>query len=136
MYVRLLLVGLVAFATGCSFFRPHRIDIYQGNVIEQEAVEQLQIGMTRRQVAFLMGTPLLEDPFRADRWDYVYSVTLGWNPTRERHLALFFENDQLVRFAGEMEPPPDGPGVYWQSGDVDTGPAPPSAPRESTIQTE
>ena len=51
----------------------YRIDIYQGNIFSQEMVDQLKPGMTKRQVAFIMGTPLVEDAFHSDRWDYVYS---------------------------------------------------------------
>jgi len=66
-------VGLLALA-GCSFPGVYKIDIQQGNVVTQDMIDQLRPGMTRRQVRFIMGNPLLTDTFHADRWDYLYSI--------------------------------------------------------------
>ena len=63
-----------------SFPGAYKIDIQQGNVITQEMVDQLRPGMTRAQVQYVMGTPLLEDTFNKDRWDYVYSMQPGSEP--------------------------------------------------------
>ncbi|GAB6042464.1 outer membrane protein assembly factor BamE [Endothiovibrio diazotrophicus] len=92
----------------------HRIDIQQGNVVEQEQVDQLKPGMTKRQVRFLLGTPLVEDPFHAQRWDYYYSFKPGSGEREERRLTLHFQDDRLVtlegnyrpRAPGEIEPKP------------------------------
>jgi outer membrane protein assembly factor BamE (lipoprotein component of BamABCDE complex) len=62
---------------GPTFLGPYRPDVHQGNIITQEMVDKLKPGMTRRQVAFVMGEPVVRDPFNPDRWDYVYSVQVG-----------------------------------------------------------
>lgn len=80
---------------GCSIYRP---TIQQGNILEPEQISKLKTGMTRRQVMFVMGTPLLQDPFHKDRWDYIHTVKPG--TSREmtyQRLTLYFENDSLVR---------------------------------------
>ncbi len=100
----LILILSLALVGGCSLFRPHRVDINQGNVIEQEQIDLLELGMTKRQVQFVMGTPLLADPFHLQRWDYVYSIKEGYNPRVQRHVALFFEGDFLDRLEGQLEP--------------------------------
>jgi outer membrane protein assembly factor BamE len=76
----------------------YRMDIQQGNFLDVEQVEQVEIGMTRSQVRFLLGTPMVIDSFDADRWDYVYSLLHG--RTREvtrRHLIVWFEGDTVAR---------------------------------------
>lgn len=88
----------------------YRIEIQQGNVLKQDAVNQLRNGMTRRQVQFVMGNPLITDPFHANRWDYYYQYkpgTRGEGEARKDRLALFFEEDRLVRAEGTMLPDPD-----------------------------
>ena len=63
--------------------------------------------MSKRQVKFLLGTPMLIDVFHADRWDYAYTRGVGSRPQETRRLAVFFENDRLVRIAGDMRPQPE-----------------------------
>ena len=87
-----LLLVTNALMVGCSI---HRIDIQQGNVLDDAAVAKVQIGMTKTQVQFLLGTPLIADPFHKDRWDYFFSKRQGEKVLEQRHIALFFENDQL-----------------------------------------
>lgn len=94
------LLGLILSA--CSYISPYKIEIQQGNVLTQEAVAQLKPGMTRTQVRYLLGTPLLTDTFHADRWDYVYSLRQKGKLTEERHIALYFSGDSLVRVAGDV----------------------------------
>ena len=72
----LTLVGLLALA-GCSFPGVYKIDIQQGNVVTQDMIDQLRPGMTRRQVRFIMGNPLIQDTFNTNRWDYLYSLQPG-----------------------------------------------------------
>ena len=90
----------------CSFHLPrvHKIVIQQGNVITQEMVDRLKPGMTRRQVAFVMGEPVLRNGFSPDRWDYVYSVQLPNQPIETRRLSLFFEDEVLAYFTGDYAP--------------------------------
>lgn len=101
----LRLVPLVLLVAACSSanlpLSPYRIDVQQGNALEQEAVEKLKPGMSRSQVRFLLGTPLLVDPFRGNRWDYVYNFRKAGRLTEQRRLALFFEGDTLARIEAE-----------------------------------
>jgi outer membrane protein assembly factor BamE len=85
----------------------YRPTIQQGNVVEQEQVNELIPGMSKRQVKFLLGTPMLNDVFHANRWDYVYTIGVGSEPDETRWLTVFFENDRLVRIAGDMRPQPE-----------------------------
>lgn len=97
----LLLLGLVA---GCSVPRigPHRIDVQQGNALDQENVARLKTGLNRAQVRFLLGTPLVVDPFRTDRWDYVYLYYKSGQLTEQKRITLFFEGDTLARIEGDL----------------------------------
>lgn len=79
---------------GCS---PHKLEIQQGNIITPEMLEKIEPGMTTKQVRFVLGTPQLIDPFRSDRWDYVYSLTQQDVETERRHLILFFEDGVLSK---------------------------------------
>ena len=83
---------------------PYRIDVQQGNALEQESVEKLKLGLTRSQVRFLLGTPLLVDPFHSNRWDYVFNYRKAGKLAEERRLALFFDGDVLVRIEAEGMP--------------------------------
>lgn len=90
---------------GCSvtsLISPYRIDVRQGNFVDQRMVSQLRPGMTREQVRFVLGTPLVVDMFRGDRWDYVYRYTEGWGEPQTRTLSLFFENDLLSSVEGDV----------------------------------
>ncbi|MDH3326881.1 MAG: outer membrane protein assembly factor BamE [Gammaproteobacteria bacterium] len=91
----LLFVALIS-TNGCTV---HRLDIQQGNIIKDEMVDQLKIGSSKRQVRFVMGSPLLTDPFHADRWDYVFTEQPGDKReiTEYRHLSVYFEGDKLVK---------------------------------------
>ena len=98
------LVGLLALA-GCSFPGVYKIDIQQGNVVTQDMIDQLRPGMTRRQVRFIMGNPLLTDTFHADRWDYLYSLQPGGGERQQERMTLIFNsNDQLVSLNGDFMP--------------------------------
>lgn len=81
---------------------PYKMDIQQGNFVSQEMVAQLKPGMTREQVRFLLGTPLVADIFHADRWDYVYWREEPSGKREERRIALFFADNKLERIAGDV----------------------------------
>ena len=89
-----------------SFPGAYKIDIQQGNVITQEMVDQLRPGMTRNQVQYVMGTPLLDDIFNQDRWDYVYSMQPGGKPRTQKTVSIFFKNDRLSSIQGDLRPEP------------------------------
>lgn len=107
-----LVAVLFASLTGCSYFQfpgVHKIYVQQGHIITQEMIDQLETGMTKRQVRFVLGTPLLEDSFNQDRWDYHYSLSRGDDTLRERHLTVYFENDQMTHYEGSaVRPQEDG----------------------------
>jgi outer membrane protein assembly factor BamE len=83
---------------------PHRIEIQQGNVITQDMVAKLKPGMTRHQVRFVLGTPPIVDPFRTDRWDYVYYLASGGKFAEHRRITLIFSGESLVRIEGDVTP--------------------------------
>ncbi len=87
----------------------YRIDIQQGNVITQEMVDQLRVGMTKRQVRFVLGAPMVVDPFHAERWDYVYLYSPGSDGTSaatEQRVTLAFEDDRVKTITGSLLPNP------------------------------
>jgi outer membrane protein assembly factor BamE len=83
--------------------KPYRMTIQQGNFISQEMVAQLKPGMTREQVRFVLGTPLVTDIFHADRWDYVYFLDSA-GKKEQRNLSVIFEKDRLARVIGDLMP--------------------------------
>ena len=84
----LVLLALMVAASGCVY----RANISQGNIVEEEDLDQVELGMTRNQVRFLLGTPMIDDPFHADRWDYVYYVTIGRKKaTAKRWVSIEFD---------------------------------------------
>ena len=88
---------------GCVY----KIDIQQGNLVSQDQVNQLRPGMSANQVRYVMGTPLLTDPFHPNRWDYVYSFQKGNGPRELLHLTLFFDADErLTALQGDFRPKP------------------------------
>jgi outer membrane protein assembly factor BamE len=105
-----LLALLIAAASGgCSVPRipgvtPYKIDIQQGNFVSQDMVAQLKPGMTREQVRFLLGTPLLTDIFHGERWDYVYFREAPNGKREQRKLAVFFADGRLTRLHGDLAP--------------------------------
>lgn len=82
----------------------YRQDIHQGNVVTQEMVDQLRPGMTQRQVAYVMGAPLLIDPFHEERWDYLYSNQPGNDVRVQKNVTLIFKGDQLAQLQGDFRP--------------------------------
>nr|WP_269498202.1 outer membrane protein assembly factor BamE [Castellaniella sp. S9] len=83
---------------------PYRATIQQGNWITTEQIAQLEVGMTRDQVRFILGTPTLQDALHADRWDYPYYNQPGYGKDELRKFTVWFEHDQLVRWSGDPQP--------------------------------
>src|SRR5258708_11651720 len=81
---------------------PYRMVIQQGNFISQEMVSQLKPGMTKEQVRYVLGTPLVADIFHADRWDYVYYKDPRRGTREGRKIAVLFENGKLARVLGDV----------------------------------
>lgn len=124
MHRLITIISLLTFLSACSTLAVdvplvYKIDIDQGNVINQEMVNQLRPNMTKRQVIYVLGSPLMVDPFSSDRWDYIYSVQPGGEDRLQDHLALFFTGDHLIHVEGNLTP--------------DLNPAPPMS-TEMTIE--
>lgn len=103
----LFVLLMISSLTACGmvgFPGVYRINIEQGNIINQELVDQLRPGMSRRQVRFILGTPLVEDPFNTDRWDYIYVVRNGLDILDEALLTVHFEGDAYTHFTGSFDP--------------------------------
>jgi outer membrane protein assembly factor BamE len=101
--MRLLAPILAALAlAGCSLV--YTIDIQQGNYVTQDVAAKLKVGMTKAEVRQLLGTPLLVDPFHNNRWDYFFSSVKGGKAENRTRLSVFFENDKVANFIGEVRP--------------------------------
>ncbi|MDO8786607.1 MAG: outer membrane protein assembly factor BamE [Sulfuritalea sp.] len=85
-----------------NYLSPYRIDVRQGNFVTQEMVAQLKPGLTRDQVRFILGSPLVADMFHNDRWDYVYRFRHGREEVQQRTLTVFFVDNKLARVAGDV----------------------------------
>ena len=84
---------------------PYRAAVVQGNFVSREAVAQLKLGMSKEQVRFLLGTPLLNDIFHADRWDYIFTYKRGDSViVQQRRYTVYFDADKLVKFEGDELP--------------------------------
>ena len=108
---KLLTLPLILAFAGCkqlpdvpTIISPYKIDIQQGNVVTQEMIAKLKVGMTRAQVRFALGSPLVVDPFRTDRWDYVYSYQKQGKEAERRRVTVIFDEDRLVSIAGDVVP--------------------------------
>lgn len=124
MLRQLILITILVSLTACSTLAVdvplvYKIDIDQGNVIDQEMINQLRPNMTKRQVIYVLGSPLLTDPFFPNRWDYIYSVQPGGEDRLQDRISLFFSGDNLIHVEGNMTP--------------DLNPPPP-IPTETTIE--
>jgi outer membrane protein assembly factor BamE len=97
-----LMLALVL--AGCGRTRLHRIDVQQGNVVTQEMVSKLKADMTRAQVKYVLGAPILVDAFHPDRWDYYYSFSKAGGEPEQRVLTLVFSDDRLKRIVGDVTP--------------------------------
>lgn len=105
-----MVFGLLSGCSGVpslSFPGVYRINIPQGNLITQEMVDQLRPGLTKRQVTFIMGTPLIKDTFDQDRWDYLYSIQIGGGERMQERLSVYFEDGLLADFDGDFEQTPE-----------------------------
>lgn len=139
--MRKLLIPGVFIATllsGCGSVEKlpfvHRIDVQQGNVITQESIDQLKPGMTKRQVRFTLGSPMITDTFHADRWDYVYRMEPGKGEIEQKRVSLRFKDDALVSIEGDYRPNPQ-PDLAAASKPSTTVVVPPQERKEAGILT-
>jgi len=102
----LLFITLLCFAaaSGCVY----RAAISQGNLIKEEDLDQVEIGMTVNQVRFLLGTPMIDDPFSRQRWDYIYYLTIGREQAvGKRWVSIFFEDEAVTEIRKDLELSPE-----------------------------
>jgi outer membrane protein assembly factor BamE len=105
-----VLLALACLILSACFLKPYKVPIQQGNFLDPAVIAKLKPGMTRSQVKFLLGTPLITDPFHPERWDYVYYVDNEWQTPKDvRRLSLLFEGDRLKQ-AKTNVPEPDAGG--------------------------
>ena len=110
--MRTLVISILAATVlaGCSswdplaYIHPYHIPIQQGNVVTQSMLDQLKPGMTEAQVRFVLGTPLIVDPFHKDRWDYPYMLNKNGRLVAKRHITVFFENGKFKGLSGDVKP--------------------------------
>lgn len=102
--VTILAALALTLSAGCVYVAP----ISQGNVLDQEDVDQVETGMTRGQIRFLLGTPMIDDPFHEGRWDYVYFLRVGREKARfKRWVSVFFEDEIVSEVIKDQELRPD-----------------------------
>jgi outer membrane protein assembly factor BamE len=101
-----LIVSCLALQSACSVGLPrvHRVTVQQGNVITQDMIDRLKPGMTRSQVAFVMGEPVLRHAFNDNRWDYIYTLQIPGYYDEQKRVSLYFENGVLAYFTGDYAP--------------------------------
>lgn len=106
----LLALPMLIALGGCSGFGIYKLDIQQGNLVTQEQLAKVKLGMSRLDVRNALGTPLLSDPFHADRWDYYFSDERGskYGPfgreTQKYHVTIVFESEKVTRIEGQASP--------------------------------
>ena len=94
------LVAMCMLVFGCStneFPFVYKINVQQGNIVTQEMLDKVRLGMTPTQVLYIMGSPLLPDTFEKNRWTYIYSLTQDGEMVRTSEVSFVFEDEQLRR---------------------------------------
>ena len=93
-------LGMFLVSSGCVY----RANISQGNIVEEEDLDQVEVGMTRNQVRFLLGTPMVDDPFHRNRWDYIYYLKIGRkDATAKRWVTILFDDDTVSEIQRNRE---------------------------------
>lgn len=121
--MRVLIFLALAFLSGCVAI--YKMDMRQGNLVDQKMVDKLKPGMTKRQVTVVMGTPLVNSPFNQNHWEYLTSYSRRGRKADIKNLSLQFEGDTLAKIEGDWQPQ-DEDDLFLQSqalrpsGDRDT----------------
>jgi outer membrane protein assembly factor BamE len=108
MRIKIILLSLILLSPVLSSC-VYKMDIRQGNYVTTEMIAKLKIGMTRQQVRYVLGTPLVSDVFHANRWDYVYRLEHGHKLLEQQNLTLYFEGDRLARMVDDSLPAETAP---------------------------
>lgn len=97
---------LISGISACSTVKKvvYRIDVPQGNYLEQDKIDQVQVGMNKEQVAYLLGTPMLQDNFAQNRWSYVFIKREGHNEPIQQTLLVYFDEKGLVKEIKQIDP--------------------------------
>ena len=108
-YPSLCLITYALMATGCSTIMSnipgvYTIDILQGNMIDQDLIDQLRPNMTKRQVMYILGSPMIADTFHDKRWDYLYSEQKNGGDRLQKRVSLYFNGDSLAGVQGDIRP--------------------------------
>ena len=116
MTMRFNIILISVLLASCSSFSvplltPYKMDIRQGNYVTVEMRDKLKLGMSRVQVRYVMGTPLISDAFHGNRWDYVYRLEQDYKLVEQQRLTLYFEGDSLSRIEDSGLTPPVTPVV-------------------------
>ncbi len=108
VFALLLIISLTACNSTLRFPGVYKLDIPQGNIITQEQVDQLRPGLTKRQVNFILGTPIIQDTFNQNRWDYVYSFQPGGGERVQERITIFFDDaGEMTHFEGDFTQTPE-----------------------------
>lgn len=97
MRIKIMLFSVILLSAALSACTPYKMEIRQGNYVTSEMREKLKVGMTKQQVRYVMGTPMINDVFHENRWDYLYSLEQDGELVERRSLTLYFEGDLLAR---------------------------------------
>ena len=96
----LLFIFICLFTSGCIY----QAALSQGNLLDQEDIDQVEVGMTRGQIRFLLGTPMIDDPFHENRWDYVYYLRIGRDKASfKRWISIYFEGENVSEVIKDQE---------------------------------
>ena len=134
MRANLFAAGLALLMAGCTWFPSlgvYKLDINQGNYITQDQVDRLKAGQTRQQARLALGTPLVADPFHANRWDYVYEFNRQGRTLEHRRFTVYFVDDKVARWEGDEMPPPPAQVARAGGGDAVLDKSLTSAPKTS-----
>ena len=102
--IRVAPLAVVILTAACSALTPYKLPIQQGNIVSSEAVAKLKSGMSKNQAAQALGTPLLNDIFHANRWEYVHYLSKRGKMSEKNYIALIFEDEKLARLVGDGAP--------------------------------
>ena len=103
-FPRLVSMAVVFLTAACSVLTPYKLPIQQGNIVTAESIAKLKSGMTKNQVTQVLGTPMVNDVFHVNRWDYVHYLNKRGTMSEQNHLALIFEDGKLAGLLGEKVP--------------------------------
>ena len=109
MRIKIILLPLLLLALMLSSCAPYKMDIRQGNFVTADMRDKLKLGMSRQQVRYVLGTPLVSDAFHGNRWDYVYRLERGKKVIEKQLLTIYFEGDKLVRVEDASQPAETAP---------------------------